>query len=1147
MHRIIVTAAVALGMTLHSDAAEDPALGFVSETAAEFSTTGDWDGNGVADVMILDKATGFVRLGYQSSPLQVEWSEPEASGMENVTGCSAGTFLDSGRRSLVFAAPEANRVQFVRAAGMGLPSTLTSLSGTGIGPVAVLGLPAPNAVGARQDLLIGSIWNGDPANRLEVVTNRTNRFEPKFSFGSSRAFQQANTVRLEMAGPDYAAFLSTPPGLLTFRLCAADGFLSEVALVTNLPATTRYVYGHFDKSGFAHLLLYQPGEASFSTRQTTRSGAKVGFGEPAVFIMPRPLAQLHSIAAAGETRLLAIFADQGGRDAGVYSFDGRNAPQLVQMLQSEDGNPLTGALILPGGHVLLRSGTVEGSSTSFQLHQRSGNGYALVDAGVLPQLKNRAPGANLLFFASNPFVKRGASLVSAQRRGDWTSQLHFTNTPVSAGFKTEMRGDETQGLYGASGAFIAPAPGGSQAALPNQLAPSMSVFSFLPASGDTVDDIKISPGSGTYPNSIALTLATQSSGTSVKYRFDSDAGWKVYTNALIIGKAATLQCFAETLDGRRSPVLTARYEFTDAPQDLDSDADGVPDFVEITQGLDPVESGWDADGDGASDMSELQYGSSITNALSKPIAATDLHATYNLVVTPRPWDPFNRSNSFALPPSAVCAFGLDGSLLGKGELSVTSAMPIRAQALIPNLPIAFDHRLISVVTEAHLDVQISATNSRIGRELVTLFATPEVTKPVVPYTYLGRDMKTEAAAWIAMLRNSAQLKTRHVASATLDIESTLAALLFQTKVGQILHSRGLAPAAHVSLFQSRPQDKGRFAVPPETLALIEAQPTPRPDQVHPAFRLVPMLHSLDERVRSTNAAALRTTAQIIYSLSATKQNPSAEAMPSPVDALREFIETESLPEPYASDSALPAGLLTWATLEVQAALNSIVSRPVEQMVLRVGVSNNSCTTLWNSQNAPVNLVDASGAAFRLGELFHMLPGSLVFIKGFRDSTAPCPGTTIEVIEATIQGLPGISDADADGNQMADSWEMFFLAAEGQDPKADPDGDLYTNLQEYLDGTSPIDPLSKPSGPPANLDRPDIKVAKLADGRLHLSWTWPEEYAQRVQFRIRTSDQPQAGFTDHTVVPTHSAPGLYEAWITPTNPRQAFFQVYYTTN
>jgi hypothetical protein len=39
--------------------------GFVYETPTEFLTSGDFNGDGIPDVLVLDKATGNARVGYQ--------------------------------------------------------------------------------------------------------------------------------------------------------------------------------------------------------------------------------------------------------------------------------------------------------------------------------------------------------------------------------------------------------------------------------------------------------------------------------------------------------------------------------------------------------------------------------------------------------------------------------------------------------------------------------------------------------------------------------------------------------------------------------------------------------------------------------------------------------------------------------------------------------------------------------------------------------------------------------------------------------------------------------------------------------------------------------------------------------------------------
>jgi hypothetical protein len=50
-------------------------------------------------------------------------------------------------------------------------------------------------------------------------------------------------------------------------------------------------------------------------------------------------------------------------------------------------------------------------------------------------------------------------------------------------------------------------------------------------------------------------------------------------------------------------------------------------------------------------------------------------------------------------------------------------------------------------------------------------------------------------------------------------------------------------------------------------------------------------------------------------------------------------------------------------------------------------------------------------------------------------------------------------ADLDHNGLPDAWELQYFGHTGVDPNADPDHDGVSNLQEYLAGTSPVDPNS----------------------------------------------------------------------------------------
>jgi hypothetical protein len=146
---------------------------FVYETPGEFLTAADFNGDGIADVLVLDKLTGNARVGYADSNGALTWSSPLVTGVENVSGCAAGHFKLTTHDILAVTAASLNRVQLYDLLNTNSASSLGSSTAMGLGPHSLASLAAPfgSPPPSFGTLLVASSLNDAPAERLDIITN----------------------------------------------------------------------------------------------------------------------------------------------------------------------------------------------------------------------------------------------------------------------------------------------------------------------------------------------------------------------------------------------------------------------------------------------------------------------------------------------------------------------------------------------------------------------------------------------------------------------------------------------------------------------------------------------------------------------------------------------------------------------------------------------------------------------------------------------------------------------------------------------------------------------------------------------------------------------------------------------------------------
>ena len=658
-------------------------------------------------------------------------------------------------------------------------------------------------------------------------------------------------------------------------------------------------------------------------------------------------------------------------------------------------------------------------------------------------------------------------------------------------------------------------------ALTNQPAPSYSLSAGNVPLGAIPPAISISPGGGKYSRYIQPVISTSATGY---YRFSPAEPWTVSTATPlnIPGGTllpATVEYYAEdAASGLKSPVFSATYTFDGL---TDSDGDGVPDFVELASGISDPTAGADTDEDGYDDITELLAGTDPTITADKPSPENRLttRGTYDLIVAPFSLNPAN-TDSRPLPAGTgtnIRAFSLQGELLAQSATPSDSS-----SARLLNLPASPRGAFNVIETDLNFNTRALGLESPNGREILLLSPIPDIKFRPFRFESKGGTQSQQATEWLN--EYSSYLAGRDKPTITLSYNYLDTLVLLLTERSIALKLQALEPGYDAdSLTLTPARDPGLELLPEVAFRALR---TYHPD-VSPAFTAQRIYETIDSEIRNptdSRVSQLVELAQEIYRLSADPNVGQPGEFPSPVDTLRALLRNspaDFAPDqppllPGKADTISYAANVSLSDPELRQA-NNALAFILQQIPARTDtLLEMTVTSETFSQPVPVlssngalfALFDNEGFPFRFPTEYRLPPGSRLRVRAFTD----VPGlpvvsgaTGLEVITAEILGYPTPSASDKNGNLLDDTWQAFFFPQSGSiSPFADQDGDVYSNLQEFLEKTDPTLSSSRPSSTKLPLAPPSLEIA-IENGSIELTTDYPTEFSDQIQFSLQTSE------------------------------------------
>lgn len=1087
---------------------------------------------------LIDRATGQIRTFTVSASGSVTQTNLQESDLSEVSGVVSG-YDNSGGEKVVLSSKTADEIVFSSISG----ATISRYNPPQKGPVAAVPLQGPSdgpgllihaaypaqgeglsfvdsphgspTVGLTSDNLpdlehLQPVLNPDSSARQGIATHQLSGVTSLYEVTRTSSSNWTGTVKNPITAGSHLATTIT----------GTDGRGLTLAFVFGSNALQIFTH---DFAGFANNLA-----------NTTA---------------PFPIGSISALPASVPNALPGVLLTSvDGLIAAYAHVINGNQITIQQTFTASGTDAFTGLIAVPNrGIIQLLGDASDRVTTDWRYLAHNGTNFGVVSTGALSSpLPSNDDFATLFWYDAPPFVSPIANLVKLERLPDWTSG----GGSLPASLAQENYLSSITGL-GNSSPITPATPNGATYVLTNQIQDNVSLSSLASNSSLLSPSLAIAPASGTYSNSLTITANYERTSYALYVREEGPgATWTLYQDAITVGYPSEWAFHLRNLaTGEDGPITTRSYDFSVPLNELDSDNDGVPDYVERAYGLDP-NGGADSDLDFQSDLEEILAGTDPNDADSQtaealrnpPFIGTGFFLSAQA---------YNPAGEFASPANdngtptddnddftgeEIQAHTMQGSFLTRANVEEISGSSLNGQygAFIDGGTSLSEREWLVLSSPLYFELGIDpATAKRDGRETYRVLQRPVVPTLADGNTFVpsGDDLAADAAGWLAGITASAASHTPTSALTRLDPEDNAIAILAEKSVHESLLalSSSLSAADYAALnipadssdftlFEERVADSLRSGLTDEMTTVLQAA----------GYDFNALLSYLDTGARAS--AAIVNVSDAIYARHATVSD-SNPLMALPLDALRSLLLTGAIEDPNAEVAAtfnpdgsvattitrsnpyatIPASLLATAKGNFDTLLAGIgdTKRPVETWTVVI----ESPSTLGHRYNyrrmSNSNLawfIDGAGERFTFEAGLGLNLGTLFTISGFVD-TSPITGfDTMEITSIDLVVTPTATDNDQNGNLLDDEWERFFFGGLGVNGPNEPHPTTgHPYLQYYITGADPR--AADLTVPIASLIPSDVEIVWQSDfNAFDIEFDFPDAYVDSFQFQLASSTE-----------------------------------------